>query len=72
MASSGEPYARKLTRSLVEGNVESVRVVIANGSGPLMPGWKYALRSDQIDALIEYLKTVEGPSSTVAAQSKER
>ena len=72
IVSSSEPYARKLTRSLVEGHEEDVRGAIANGSGPRMPGWKYTLRADQINALIEYLKTVETPSSTVGAQPPDR
>ena len=71
IGSGGEPYAGKLTRSLVEGREEDVRGAIANGTGPRMPGWKYTLRADQINALIEYLKTVETPSSIVGAQSPD-
>jgi mono/diheme cytochrome c family protein len=36
-----------------------------------MPGWKYALREDQIDAVVSYLKTIETPSRTVGVQPSE-
>ena len=68
---SGDPYARRLRKSLVDGKEDSVRRVIADGTGPRMPGWKYTLRADQIDALVSYLKTVETPSRTVGAQPSE-
>ena len=68
---SGVPYARPLWNSLVESNENDVRRAIADGTGPRMPGWKYTLRVDQIDALISYLKTIETPSRTVGGQPSE-
>ena len=47
---SGAPYAGRLGRSLVDGDEDNVRRVIADGAGARMPGWKYTLRADQIDA----------------------
>ena len=35
---SGEPYARRLGKSLVDGNEDDVRRMIADGTGPRMPG----------------------------------
>ena len=67
----GTPYARMLGKSLVDRNEEYVRRAIADGTGPRMPGWKYTLRADQIDALVSYLKTIETPGRTVVAQSSE-
>ena len=68
---SGEPYARRLQGSHVDGNEDSVRRIIADGIGSRMPGWKYTLQEDQIDALVSYLRTIETPSRTVGAQSFE-
>ena len=65
------PYARMLGKSLVDRNEDSVRRAIADGTGPRMPGWKYTLRADQIDALVSYLKTIETPGRTVVAQPSE-
>jgi mono/diheme cytochrome c family protein len=67
----GQPYARLLRKSLVEKNEESVRRAIADGTGPRMPGWKYTLKADQIDALVSYLKTLENPGRTVGAPPSE-
>ena len=67
---SGEPYARRLVKLWVDANEASVRRIIADG-GPGMPGWKYALGADQIDAVVSYLKTIETPGQTVGAQPSE-
>ena len=67
----GDPYARSLRKSLVDRNEDSVRRIIADGTGPRMPGWKYTLRADQIDALVSYLKTIETPTRTVGAPPSE-
>ena len=68
---SGAPYARRLEKPQVDKNEDYVRRVIADGTGPRMPGWKYTLRADQIDALVSYLKTIETPGRTVGAQPSE-
>ena len=68
---SGEPYARRLQGSDVDGNEDFVRRIIADGIGSRMPGWKYTLHADQIDALVSYLRTIETPSRTVGAPSFE-
>ena len=68
---SVDPYAPRLRKSRVEGNEESMRRIIADGTGFRMPGWKYALREDQIDAVVSYLKTIETPGRTVGVQPSE-
>ena len=70
-SSIAEPYAPKLAKGLIEGNEKDVRELIMNGSGPRMPGWKYTLQPDQIDNVIEYLKTLEKPGPTVASEHPE-
>lgn len=70
VSSGGQPYARRLSRAVVERNVDAARKMIENGN-PRMPGWKYTLRAEQIDHLIQYLKTVDTPISTVSAQATE-
>lgn len=66
-----EPYAPKLAKGLVVGNENDIRELIMNGSGPRMPGWKYALEPNQINNVIEYLKALEKPSPTVASELPE-
>ena len=68
---SGDPYAPRLGKSLVDANEDYVRRVIADGTGPRMPGWKYTLQADQIDALVDYLRTIETASRTVGVQPSE-
>ena len=69
--SGDEPYARRLSGTLVERNEEYVRQAITTGNGAGMPGWKYTLRPDQIDSLIAYLKTVDATSPTVSGEAPE-
>lgn len=70
-SSIAEPYGPKLSKALVEGNESDVRQLIMNGSDPQMPGWKYTLQPDQINNVIEYLKTLEIPGPTVASERPE-
>jgi mono/diheme cytochrome c family protein len=51
-------YGPLLTKKNVEGRVDAVRRVIAEGTAK-MPGFKYGLESWQIGLIIEYLKKVE-------------
>ena len=50
-----------LSKDLVTKAEDSVRQQIMNG-GQRMPGFQYALTPTQINAIIEYLKTVEKPA----------
>jgi mono/diheme cytochrome c family protein len=53
-------YGLPLSKETVQGNEDPVRKQIMDGS-PRMPGFRYGLQSNQIDSIIEYLKTVEKP-----------
>jgi mono/diheme cytochrome c family protein len=50
-------YGMLLNKELVEGNEDMIRSYIQNGSAR-MPGFKYGLQVNEIDAIIDYLKTV--------------
>ena len=50
-------YGITLNKDLVDGNEEMIREYIRNGSKK-MPGFKYGLEPSEIDAIVEYLKTV--------------
>lgn len=59
---SSKMYGPVLYKGLVEGNEDQVRETITNGSTGLMPGFRYGLEPSEIDAIIEYLKTVDKPA----------
>jgi mono/diheme cytochrome c family protein len=69
------PLARqlgpRLSKALVAGNEDFIRKTIMDGSGDRMPGWKYTLRLQQIDDIIDYLKSLETPAWTVASDRDE-
>ena len=50
-----------LSKDLIEGNEGAIREIIRNGMAGKMPGFKYGLEPPEIDAIIEYLKTVPKP-----------
>jgi mono/diheme cytochrome c family protein len=54
-------YGPALYKELISGNEDSIRGFIMNGSKGKMPGFKYGLEKVEVDAIIEYLKTVEKP-----------
>ena len=51
-------YGPRLSKEVVIGKEAFVRKQIMDGSDR-MPGFKYGLQPHQVDAIIEYLKTVE-------------
>ena len=53
-------YGPDLSRNALGGQEAVMREVISNGT-PNMPGFKYHFESDQIDAIIAYLKTLPAP-----------
>jgi mono/diheme cytochrome c family protein len=55
-------YGPALFRDSVAGKEEGVRELIRSGT-PRMPGFQYELAATEIDAIIDYLKTVPAPSS---------
>ena len=66
-----KPYGPLLNRTLVRGREESVRTLIQEGATGLMPGFKYGLQEQEINAIIEYLKTVEPPPQPVTNWTSE-
>lgn len=56
-------YGPALYKEIVEDNEDAIRDAILEGREALMPGFKYGLTRPEIDAIIEYLKTVKRPSS---------
>jgi len=55
-------YGPVLYKELVDGNEDTIREFIANGSKGKMPGFKYGLEAPEINAIVEYLKTVPRPA----------
>lgn len=55
-------YGPVLYRDLVNGNEEVMRNYIARGSAK-MPGFRYGLKPADIDAIVQYLKTVPKPAA---------
>ena len=53
-------YGPVLYKDIVEGNEDTIRQFIRSGSAR-MPGFKYGLEPLEIDAIVEYLKTVPKP-----------
>jgi len=65
-------YGPVLSKELVDGNEDTIRDFISNGSKGKMPGFKYGLEAPEINAIVEYLKTVPRlRSAAVAAQSQD-
>jgi mono/diheme cytochrome c family protein len=50
-------YGPPLSKASLGGQDDVMREVIANGT-PRMPGFKYHFEPAQIDAIVQYLKTV--------------
>jgi mono/diheme cytochrome c family protein len=55
-------YGPILYKELIAGNEDAMREFITNGSKGKMPGFKYGLAAPEIDAIVEYLKTVSRPA----------
>jgi hypothetical protein len=55
-------YGPALYKDIVDGKEGAVREITAKGRPGLMPGFRYGLQPWEIDATIEYLKTVPRPT----------
>jgi mono/diheme cytochrome c family protein len=53
-------YGPALYRDLVNGSEDPIKEIIRSGSSK-MPGFKLGLQPSEIDAIVEYLKTVPKP-----------
>lgn len=57
-----KPYGPALSRETVAGREGAARSTIMDGETGLMPGFRYSLEPSQVEAILEYLKTVEKPT----------
>jgi mono/diheme cytochrome c family protein len=55
-------YGPALYKEIVQDNDDNIRDAIMEGKEGLMPGFKYGLARAEIDAIVEYLKTVSRPA----------
>ena len=55
-----QTYGPILYKDLVNGSEDAIKEQIRSGSGK-MPGFKLGLQTSEIDAIVEYLKTVPKP-----------
>jgi mono/diheme cytochrome c family protein len=53
-------YGTALYKDLVNGSEDAIKEIIRSGSSK-MPGFKLGLQPSEIDAIVEYLKTVPKP-----------
>ena len=58
-------YGPALYKDLVSGSEDAIKEMIRSGSGK-MPGFKYGMQPTEIDAIVEYLKTVPKPPKNTA------
>lgn len=61
-----QTYGPALYKDLVNGNEDAIKEMIRSGSGK-MPGFKFGLQPSEIDAIVEYLKTVPKPQKNTDA-----
>ena len=59
-------YGPALYKDLVSGSEDAIKEMIRSGSGK-MPGFKLGLQPSEIDAIVEYLKTVPKPPKNTDA-----
>jgi mono/diheme cytochrome c family protein len=65
-------YGPFLSRDKVVGREGAARSTIMDGETGLMPGFRYGMEPTQVEAIIEYLKTVEKPTPPVSSWIAER
>lgn len=53
-------YGTALYKDLINGSEDAIKEIIRSGSAK-MPGFKLGLQASEIDAIVEYLKTVPKP-----------
>ena len=56
-------YGPPLYKDLINGSEDAIKEIIRNGSAK-MPGFKLGLTATDIDAIVEYLKTVPKPAKS--------
>lgn len=64
-------YGPALHKVLVNGNEDMIHQFIMSGSKGKMPAFKYTLESKEIDAIVEFLKTLPPPAPPKADASDD-
>jgi len=64
-------YGPVIYKDLVDGNEDTIREFIRNGSTGKMPGFKYGLEPAEINAIVEYFKTVPRPPRPAAGGAQD-
>jgi mono/diheme cytochrome c family protein len=59
-------YGPALYKDLVNGNEDAIKEMIRSGTAK-MPGFRFGLEPSEIDAIVEYLKTVPKPAKSADA-----
>jgi len=62
-----KPYGGRLTKDMVEEHEDVVRKVIMDGT-PRMPGFRYGLSASQVNMVVDYIKTLEKPTTDVKGE----
>jgi mono/diheme cytochrome c family protein len=62
-------YGPALSMNTLGGNADAMRAIISNGTAR-MPGFKYDFKSEQMDAIVVYIKTIPASAPTAPAQGK--
>ena len=61
-------YGPALYKDLVAGSEDAIKEMIRTGTTK-MPGFRYGLQPAEIDAIVEYLKTVPKPQKTAGTSA---
>ena len=61
------PFGPLLSNAKVLVDEAGIRAKILNG-GPQMPGYKYALRAEEVTQVIAFMKTLQRPLTKLAAE----
>lgn len=56
-------YGPALYKDLVNGNEDAIKEMIRSGTAK-MPGFRFGLEPAEVDAIVEYLKTVPKPAKS--------
>ena len=64
---NAKTYGPPLNKASANGNSDIMRTFIMEGT-PRMPAFKYHFKSADVDAIIDYVKTVPASADTAAAR----
>jgi len=66
---SSPQYAPVLSMNTLGGKADVIHETIANGTSR-MPGFKYHFKPAEIDAIVDYIKTIPAPASAAPPVNK--